>query len=227
VATSSNATSILALTVATTKTTAAWSAGAGGGSWDGGGVGPAVTSGWYHVFLIKRLDTGAVDVCVSPNPAAPTFGANIPSAYTLYRRIGALKTNGSFQWVKFLQMGDQFWWDAPAADATTVNLGTTSALATVSVPSGVQVLADIQALAVATAAGGAVLVTSPSVAVSVLGAPSGNTTAYAPVANLQGVGYARVLTNTSSQVRVVGNAAATNQYSLATMGWRDFRGTGN
>jgi ribosomal protein L12E/L44/L45/RPP1/RPP2 len=103
-------------------------------------------------------------------------------------------------------------------------LGTTSALASVSVPSGVQVVAEVQALCVATAAGGAILVTSPSVATQAVNVPSANNTAYSAVANLQGVGLARVLTNTSSQVRVVGSAAATNQYSLATIGWTDNRG---
>lgn len=82
---------------------AAWSVGAGGGSLDTGTI---ANSTWYHVHLIKRTDTGVVDVLTSLSATAPTLPAN----YTLFRRIGAMKTTAGGVWTSFTQIGDEFLW---------------------------------------------------------------------------------------------------------------------
>src|SRR6185312_14564198 len=80
----STAVDLLSLGSAYTKTTAAWSLGSGGGALDTGSI---AANNFYHVFLIKRPDTGVVDVLVSLSATAPTLPAN----YTLFRRIGAMR----------------------------------------------------------------------------------------------------------------------------------------
>ena len=66
---------------------------------------------WYHVWLIKRADTGVVDALFSLSATAPTMPAN----YTRQppRRFGP------DQWVRqhhaFEQISDEFEWDVPAS----------------------------------------------------------------------------------------------------------------
>jgi hypothetical protein len=50
------------LSTAISKTTSAWAVGSGNGGIDTGAV--AINT-WYHVYLIKRPDTGVVDVLFS------------------------------------------------------------------------------------------------------------------------------------------------------------------
>jgi hypothetical protein len=84
--------------------------------------------------LIRRPDTGVVDVLVSLSATAPTM----PTNYTQSRRIGAMKTNGSAQWTAFKQHGDDFYWDTPVLDVDIV-AAAASALTTLTVPTGVRV----------------------------------------------------------------------------------------
>ena len=91
----------IALASTLSKTTATWAVGNGNGGLDTGTI---AASTWYHAYVIKRVDTGVVDVLVSLSATAPTM----PGSYTLFRRIGAMLTNGSSQWTKFVQTGDEF-----------------------------------------------------------------------------------------------------------------------
>src|SRR5665213_532952 len=83
-----NAQIVMTSSPAFNKTTSPWGAGTGNGALDAGSIG---TNSWYHVYLIRRPDTGAVDVMVSLSVSGPSLPAN----YTQYRRIGALLTGGS------------------------------------------------------------------------------------------------------------------------------------
>ena len=135
VATSDDATTSMQLAASLSKTTAAWAAGTGNGSFDGTRAAPSASSNWYHVHLIKRTDTGVVDVLTSLSATAPTLPAN----YSKFRRIGSMKTNGSFQWIAFSQLGDTFLWGTPVNDFATTT-STTAALKTLTVPTGVKVV---------------------------------------------------------------------------------------
>lgn len=83
----------------TKRLDAAWAAGSGNGGLDTG----AIADGTYHVFMIKRSDTGVEDALFSTSPSAPTMPAN----YTHKRRIGSiLREAGAI--VLFSQYGDVF-----------------------------------------------------------------------------------------------------------------------
>jgi hypothetical protein len=129
-------TAMMTLPSAFTKTTSAWAVGTGNGAMDTGTV---ANSTWYHVHQIKRRDTGLVDVLFSLSPSAPTMPAN----YTLFRRIGSMKTNGSAQWTKFHQHSDYFTWDTPVNDVNATNPGTTAVTRTLTVPTGIEVQASV------------------------------------------------------------------------------------
>jgi hypothetical protein len=206
---------LMCLTSACAKSTAAWSVGSGGGALDTGSIG---SSAWYHVFLIKRLDTGAVDVLISLSLTAPTLPAN----YTLFRRIGSMVTLASV-WLKFIQTGDEFLWDVPIASVSSFNLTTTSTLFQVSVPIGVSVLARGSGYWVSNV-NALLTLQSPLAAIVVANTPSGHITAYNP-SNGIGTGLDwSILTDTNAQIRAVAGTNSTNSLFLVVQGWVDRRG---
>lgn len=215
------------LTSSINKTTGAWAVGTGNGALDTGSI---AASTWYHVYLIKRTDTGVVDVLISLSASAPT----LPTNYTLARRIGSMKTNGSSQWTKFVQNGDAFTWDIPVNDVVNVaNPGTAAVLRTLSVPTGVSVTAIfglyLNATNASTDSAGAVLVTDPAITDSTpstslftLYVYSGQTSQLVVANQLQ------VRTNTSSQIRTrISVSTAGTNLSISTSGWVDSRGKDN
>lgn len=123
------------------KTTGSWVVGTGNGGLDTGAI---ANNTWYHVYAIRRPDTGVVDRCFSLSASAPTIGGAIPAAYTQYRRIGSVKTNGSAQWIRFYQNGDNFTWDTSVLDVNANNPGTSAVTRTLaSIPTGIRVYADL------------------------------------------------------------------------------------
>ncbi|MBR0755626.1 hypothetical protein JQ604_25895 [Bradyrhizobium jicamae] len=209
---------LLLLAGSISKTTSAWAVGSGNGALDTGTIANAT---WYHVYLIERTDTGVVDVLLSTSASSPT----LPASYTLFRRIGAMKTNGSAQWTKFVQDGDYFAWDAPVQDVNATNPGTSAVLSTLSVPPGINVLAKFRArTTVSTSATVcSTLYSDPAVTDA---APdfAGNgqqlsNTSLAPIVTLQ------VRTNTSAQIRIrcSFSDSGTNK-TLMTEGWTAGRG---
>jgi hypothetical protein len=200
------------------KTTSAWAVGAAAGSLDTGAI---ANSTWYHVYLIKRVDTGVVDVLTSLSATSPTM----PTNYTIKRRIGSMKTNGSSQWTLFSQLGDEFLWDAQASDVVGVTLGTTATLYTLSVPPGIQVTARLTPdIFIGTANIAGVTISSPDSAVVGLGSGriSCGTLAGGATSN-RVFGEVYVRTNTSQQVRAQAYTAAST-FSMNTIGWIDTRG---
>jgi len=79
-----------------------WSVGDDAGGLDTGSVAADTT---YHVFLIKRSDTGVVDVLFSASATSPTM----PSNYDRKRRIGSIITDTSANVWPFEQYGDLFY----------------------------------------------------------------------------------------------------------------------
>ena len=207
---------LLSLVAAWSKTTAAWTVGNNGGALDTGAI---AASTWYHVFLIKRVDTGVVDVLISLSPTAPT----LPSSYTLFRRIGAMLTTASSQWAGFVQLGDEFLMGA-VADVAVANLSTTAQLYALTVPTGIQVHALLRSMASGSATP-IVLISSPDEPVTAANVPSGNRTSTPPVASSFAGTQATisVRTNTAGQIRAVANLASTS-LTVVTYGWIDTRG---
>jgi hypothetical protein len=206
---------LMSLASVYTKTTASWVVGTGNGALDTGAI--AVNT-WYHVFLIKRTDTGVVDVLTSLSATTPTM----PTNYTLSRRIGSLKTDGASQWIKFTQIGDEFLWDTPVQDINGTITTTASTLNLASVPTGVVVDALLN-IGVSNASVGINMYLSP---LSVSDQAASNTfsslrTQVISILIVQGRFQLR--TSTAAQFRARADAAATT-FVATTIGFIDRRG---
>lgn len=212
---------MMVLASAFTKTTAAWALGSGNGALDTGTI---AANTWYHVYLIKRSDTGVVGVAISLSAVAPTTGGNIPAAFGLYRRIGSMRTNASSQWTKFVQVGDCFIWDVPFGDVSAYALGTTSTLFPLTVPPGVSVDVTFNCYWTSTVAGNFVLIQSPLTAAQVGGTPSGNATILNPVSSQGNSGQVTITTDTSQNIRAVSNTASGPAFYVITQSYVDTRG---
>lgn len=207
---------LMTLGVSLNKTTGAWSTGTGNGSLDTGAI---ANSTWYHVYLIRRPDTGVVDVLTSLSASSPTLPAN----YTQFRRLGSLRTNGSSQWTLFTQVGDTFLWAVPTSDVVTSALTTARSLFTVTTPPGVITEAicygNMVNASIATVWAGAVSVTDAAPTVS--GTPGA--LIVNPAAGQPATFQLRALTNTSSQIAARSDTASTT-LRIQTQGWVDRRG---
>lgn len=220
-ATNTGNTDVMVLSAALTKTTGAWAVGTGQGGLDAGAV--SASTG-YYVYLIYRPDTGVTDVCFSLSSSAPTFGSNIPAAYTKYRRIGWMKTNGSSQWTKFIQRGDYFLWDTPVLDlsAYVFSAGALSVLQTLTVPriAGVRALTRV---AFSHASVGAVVkVSSPEVSAV---ANTGDYQLISQVSNTVTAAQLETPVDGSGRVNTtLGAVASGGLLYINTYGWVDTRG---
>lgn len=218
-ATDSTGAQSMALT-AISKTTSAWAVGTAQGGLDTGAI---ANSTWYHFYVIRRPDTGVVDVCFSTNATTPT----LPTNYTQYRRIGSMKTNGSAQWVKFIQDGDLFTLDAPVTDYSQA--GPTSGAITItlaSVPLGVRVGANLN-VSIINSSGNDYVTLSDLAITQVL--PSISTpkafTVLTYTSTAYGIGASQVMTNTAQGIRSVCNSGSgTTTLNVMTNGWTDSRG---
>lgn len=206
---------LMQLLSAYTKTTASWAVGTGNGGLDTGAI---ANSTWYHWFLIERTDTGVVDVIFSLSPSSPT----LPTNYTLSRRIGSAKTDGSAHWVAFLQDGDTFLLTTMVNDANAAITTSASLITLASVPSGIKVYAQYRASYTITAASAAILLTSPDETDQ---SPNTNGPASLLNANNSSQGSAGEFTtrvNTSQQIRA--RTTSNTTLNIFTKGWIDRRG---
>jgi hypothetical protein len=198
---------------ALSKSTAAFSPGGGGGALDAAAI---AASTWYHAYVIYNPTTQASDVLVSLSATAPAM----PSGFTLFRRIGAMKTDASSHWIAFTQNGDEFLWMVPVQDMNAGTINATATLIPFSVPSGVQVW-PIGSYLGAAGATTYILVTSPDQADTT---PSGTALDFSITTGQTATSpLPRRRTNTSSQLRFRGSAASTANY-IETHGWIDRRG---
>jgi hypothetical protein len=209
----STAVNILRLYASLAKTTSAWAVGATNGSLDTGAI---ANTTWYHVYIIKRLDTGVTDILTSLSATAPTM----PTNYTLKRRIGAMKTDGSAHWVLFVQTGDRFRWATPVLDVSNTSFAAYISTA-VSSPLGVQCVAFGNLVA---GTGGSIINIRPVGASDAVPATTATPLAVNGMSASGNSIYTnwRELTDTSSQISIAGNTTIGTY--LATVGWEDTRG---
>lgn len=199
----------------TKRLDAAWAAGTNQGGLDTGTIADTT----YHVFAIRKDSDGTGDILFSASATAPTM----PTGYTYFRRIGSILRE-SAAIVSFSQNGDEFLLKAAVNDVSTTTLGTTAVLADLSVPSGVKVNALVAAQASNGAGGIFVYITSPDQNNEAASASAGRASLATEAASANfGAGHFNVRTNTSGQIRYVGNASSTT-FELATFGWIDRRG---
>jgi hypothetical protein len=206
---------LMQLLSAYTKTTGAWAVGSGGGALDTG----TIATGWHHGFLIKRPDTGVVDVLISLSATAPMLPAN----YTLFRRIGSMRVESGV-WRKFTQVGDDFIWDVPLTDVNN-STGTPSGIAiTLTVPSGIVTEVDFTHVFTSSALGAFLTIHTLLIAGQSASSPIANYVAYTNASGDILNGRMRLLTDTSSRIRAVSGGPGTHGFYVVTHGWRDQRG---
>lgn len=203
----------------TKRLDAAWTVGTNQGGLDTGSIANDV----YHVFLIRRPDTGVVDVLFSASATAPTM----PTNYTQKRRIGAfIRASGAI--LAFQQNGDAFLLKGPVLDVTATNPGTSAVLRTLSVPDGVRVEALLNVVLDQDSANAVVYFSSPDqndAAASGTAAPLSQLSTQTSTGALITSGQLRVWTNTSAQIRTRNSASDAAQILyIATTGWVDNRG---
>lgn len=132
----------IALASSITKTTGAWTVGTGNGCLDTGSVANAT---WYYLFAILRPDTGVVDVACSTSSTTVTTGGNISAAYTKWRLIGFLLTNGSAQILGYTQVNNAWYWTVNPTDINTSSSSSSITTVAMSVPriAGVEVFGSV------------------------------------------------------------------------------------
>ena len=198
---------------------AAWAVGTNQGGLD---TGAEASSTWYHVWLIRRPDTGVVDVLFSTSPTAPTMPAN----YTQKRLIGAFyNTSGSII-RPFIQRRNTFLWNDLSSGSHDFgganSLGTTPTNFVVSVPTGRRVLAKLRA-GVTNGEVNDAMFYCPDTA-----DPVPSPTAF-PLSNTRSnasmffVNDFEIWTNTSAEIRAVARVANLDILGYA-FGWIDPRG---
>jgi hypothetical protein len=126
-ATSESGTDLIVLAAPITKQLdAAWAVGTNAG---GINTGAEANSTWYEVHLIKRPDTGVVDVMFTTTANRAT----LPTSYTLQRRIGWIRNDGAGAILQFTQVDDHFTLTTQINDQS-ITATATAAAVTVTVP---------------------------------------------------------------------------------------------
>lgn len=110
----------------TKRLDAAWTVGDNQG---GLNTGAEANSTWYEVHLIKRVDTGVVDVMFTTTANRAT----LPTNYTLQRRIGWIRNDAGGAILQFTQVNDLFTLTTQINDVAAT-LTSTAAQVTLTVP---------------------------------------------------------------------------------------------
>lgn len=196
------------------KNTGPWSVGINGGAMQPGAL---AGSTFYHVWLIRRPDTGVVDILCD---LATVLTPVLPSGYTQYRRIGSIKTDGANNWTRFVQRGDYFLWDVSVNDVSSAAIGTTAIPTATATPPSIRTKGIYNVAVLSPAAGHGLLVSSMDISDQV---PTGGNLNVGFVQVASGVSLCRVdeITDTSRQIRVRASVAGCN-YWVWTVGWQDF-----
>lgn len=196
----------------TKRLDAAWAVGTGNGGLDTG----AIANTTYHVWLIKRVDTGVVDALFSTSASAPTMPAN----YTLKRRIGSfLRVSAAIK--AFSQVGDEFLYTVPAADYASTTLGTTRENIAISTPAGIVVTALMRV--VMTNAAITHVKISAQGETDTINSATGDTSIVNSVAGIITAGHFSIRAGTNSQITARASNANTD-LRIATYGYIDRRG---
>lgn len=200
---------------------AAWAVGNNAGM---RATGVAIANTTYHIFLIKRPDTGVVDIAADTSASGANIAANTNAAYTELKRIGSILREGGAI-VGFTQDGDRFRRKTAVQDVSATNPGTSAVTRTLSVPTGIVVWADI-AYQIANATSSAILAlftaldeTDRAAASTDFNAAASNGTERRNTATML------VKTNASAQIRTrLGTSGASDIFQINTFGWIDRRG---
>lgn len=207
---------VLASAITAKSLAAGWAVGSNTGMLDTGTAANAT----YHIFLIRRSDTGVVDVCASLSPTTPVTGGNIPAAYDSWRRIGSILRVASVI-RPFLQLGDTFTLISPIANRSNP-AAAAPALVSLSVPLGIVVEPIISHFMAASAASAAFAALGSALAGTSTGIIQQVSSGGADIAYVNGGFW----TNTSAQLwfSLSVSAGTLLNADLRTLGWIDKRG---
>ena len=211
---STNAADITLAAALTKRLDAAWAVGTGNGGLDTG----TIANTTYHIWLIKRSDTGVVDALFSTSATAPTM----PASYDYKRRIGSIIRAGATI-LGFLQDENRFWLNTPVQDAAATNPGTTAVTRTLTTPAGVKMIA-VLSVSITAPGGSSARAFLSSLDQPDVAASSSAFHLWAPVASTGSASNVHVRTNVSSQIRTRVDASdAASNIIIVTLGWIDTR----
>ncbi|HEV2557969.1 MAG TPA: hypothetical protein VGU45_05025 [Microvirga sp.] len=193
----------------TKRLDAAWAVGTGQGGLDAGSKAASTT---YHVWLIKRTDTGVVDVLFSMAATEPMM----PAGYDRRRRIGSVLTDGSGNIRRFVQAGTLF--RIASVNAVTGSSNRSTSLLALSVPSGIRVRAKMTGRLQIAGQAVAEMLTGPG---EVNGLQAIKLVTYGSNITTVAASEIEEITNTSRQI-YLGVIGGTTQYVLDVFGWEDF-----
>lgn len=209
----------------TKSATAAFVAGTGQPGLLGGTPNPT-TATTLHVLIIRGAS--GVDVGFHANPTISL--ASLPTGYNqYYRRIGSIITDSAGNIESFFQNGDRFLLKTPykAASTRDQTIAATGTSITLYVPNGIRVIPLIRGISAHDRDW-----TFYDIDQGITSFPSSSdpsSTDFIPAANSNSTFYEVgsnaefVLTNTSRQIGVIGNAVMTTMFNWDIWGWIDQR----
>lgn len=220
---------LMTLSALTKRLDADWTAGTGNGMRNT----TAIADTTYHIFAVCKAAGADPDIFALGNSQGTTAAQAITalqamtggSAYAYARRIGSIVRATSIK--PFRQYGDRFVWESPALDVNATNPGATAVTATLTLPLGLQIEADLLVAARGNTNNFHAYISDPAQA---------DVTPTSTIRNAMsvtsGAGQAvslpvpvRVRTNTSAQVRYrLSASGADDTFSINTLGWIDTRG---
>lgn len=189
------------------------------GNNQGGRSSAGLADDTWHVFVIAKAFGLTADVLFH-NAVDPS--AVLPTDYLYFRRIGSIIRRSSTI-IQFTQVGDTFRLKSPTLDFDSTTLGTSGATATLTVPLGLTLRVNMNALfqqgsgAVVYIYNAGDTAMDPAATAAPLGSIGNNSTGSQVVAQVE------VWPNTSGQV-FVDSTAANTTLRLATLSWTDSRG---
>lgn len=183
-------------------------------------TGAEANSTWYEVHLIKRSDTGVVDVMFTTTANRATLPAN----YDLQRRIGWIRNDGSGNILQFTQIDDHFTLTTPVNDLAITATTSAAAFAVTAPPNSI-VRARVAITGNTNVNGAVVCVISEIVEGSVT--PSGSTgiaTVGAGDFAIVGACHIEMRVSATSTLEHDSSTATGNaEVDLSTFGWIDKR----
>lgn len=224
---STNAVDIIVPALAGKQLDANWAAGAAAGMRNSGA---GITDTTYHIYAVRTAASSTGDIYAHTSTTVATVLTALQaetggSDYAYARRIGSIiRLSSTIR--AFTQVGDSFLLTAPIRDVndTSSHAGSRST-ATLTVPTGIKVMARVIVTANSSSASHGVLLTSleqTDSAISATGAP-GITTMAGTGGNRLGGGPFEYRTNTSAQIGYRSNDGDVDT-AIITVGWVDYRG---
>lgn len=220
---STNAMDMVLAAALTKQSDVAWAVGGTGGTPAGGLLSGAAANVDHNIWLIKRSDTGVVDVGLETTAnATPT----LPSNYTHYRRIGWFKRSGgavvAFHTYETEGGGIEQNWDVPTLDVDlSATLTTARRTDAIKVPLVFSVIANIMYFILDAAATAKAIIVCPDqtdAAPSATAAPLADQQTQVAGQGIFGAKWVR--TSSTGTIAARSDTATIDNYRVSTHGFR-------